>query len=73
MVSSDNKIVRVRGGSKGFRLITLGDWKGELAAKRGKAPKIKSRRDIRMKLKMRTRAEKQARSKAKDKANKKER
>jgi hypothetical protein len=42
MAAGDDKIVRVRGGSKGFRMITLGKFKAEQKAKKGKLPKIDS-------------------------------
>ncbi|MHC4704027.1 MAG: hypothetical protein ACYTFQ_25995 [Planctomycetota bacterium] len=59
MSSGDDKLVRVRGGVKGFRLIRLGDWKDENNARRGKLkPKQKSRQQARMEAKQRRRNEK---------------
>lgn len=48
MASADDKLVRVRGGPKGFRMITLGAFKVEQKAKKGKLPRIDSRRAKRM-------------------------
>jgi hypothetical protein len=36
MAAGDDKIVRVRGGPKGFRMITLAKFKAEKRAKKGK-------------------------------------
>ena len=57
MAAGDNKLVRVRGGAKGFRMITLGDWKDELSARRGKLkPKVIPRNKSRMEAKMKRRS-----------------
>ena len=48
MPGGDDKLVRVRGGSKGFRMITLGQFKDEQREKRGKIKKAKSPRAKKM-------------------------
>ena len=73
MAAGDDKLVRVRGGPNGFRLITLGAWKAEVKDRRGKTPRLKRLRDTRMEAKMRKRAKNKAKSKANDKANKRKR
>ena len=40
----DKKLIRVRGGLKGFRMISIADWKQEQREKNGKLPKVMSPR-----------------------------
>ena len=40
----DKKLIRVRGGPKGFRMISIADWKRERKEKKGKLPKASSPR-----------------------------
>lgn len=56
-------LVRVRGGLKGFRMITLDQWKNELKARRGKIVKAKRRRDERMETKQKRRNKRRAKKK----------
>lgn len=58
-------LVRVRGGPKGVRFITLDQWKDEIKARRGKLPKLTRRRDERMLEKQRRRNKRRAKKKVK--------
>ena len=58
MAGGDDKILRVRGGPKGFRMISLNQWKDEIRARKGLALlKEKSIREKRMEAKQRRRNE----------------
>jgi len=54
------KLVRVRGGPKGFRMITLDQWKAELKEKRGEIGKKKSHRAKRMDVKHKAKTKRKA-------------
>jgi hypothetical protein len=55
---AEESVVRVRGGLKGVRWISLSDWKKEIAEKRNKIPKAKSANQQRMEEKRKAKRKK---------------
>jgi len=59
----DNKLVRVRGGARGFRMVRLGDWKQEQKEKKGKVLELRSRRQVKAQAERASKNAKKSRAK----------